>query len=34
MLLQEMYIELYLDEQFCVLRIKKTAKIQVAEFLM
>lgn len=40
MLLQEIYMELYLAEQLClaeqlhVQRIKKTAKIKVAEFLV
>lgn len=34
MLLQEIYMELYLAEQLCVRRMKKIAKIKVAEFLM
>lgn len=40
MLLQEIFMELYvaeqlyLDEQLCVQRIKKTAQIKVTEFLM
>lgn len=34
MLLQEIYMELYLAEQLQVQRIKKTAKIKVAEFLV
>lgn len=40
MLLQEIYMELYLAEQLCpdeelyVQRIKKIAKIKVAEFLL
>lgn len=34
MVLQKIYMELYLAEQLHVQRIKKTAEIKVAEFLV